>query len=294
MPLQLPCVASLAARRDRRGRNDRAGRAPVVCGCRRLRRDPASSVRGTTVDIGCGPGRLTQALMARGVTAMGIDVVPEAIDLTVAAGRRRLAARRLRPAAGRGSWGTALLADGNIGIGGDPVRLLAACGRAHLLTRSCRRRPRRARASDRDPSSVRSKWVRARTPRFRWATVPADQLELLAEAAALRVLGDGRGSGPVRRDPREGGRDVSAPKAPHVPRPERLPVPAAWPRGGRANRYSGSVSASAICFVTGLISHYAQDTPGWLTFPTRPVSMYRVTQGAACAEWHGRRPACCW
>ena len=32
-------------------------------------------------------------------------------------------------------------------------------------------------------------------------------------------------------------------------------------------------------FVTGLVSHFAQDTPGWLTFPTRPVSLYRVTQG---------------
>jgi DMSO/TMAO reductase YedYZ molybdopterin-dependent catalytic subunit len=34
-----------------------------------------------------------------------------------------------------------------------------------------------------------------------------------------------------------------------------------------------------VCFLTGLISHYAQDTPGWLTFPTRPVSLYRFTQG---------------
>jgi hypothetical protein len=34
-----------------------------------------------------------------------------------------------------------------------------------------------------------------------------------------------------------------------------------------------------IAFVTGVISHLAQNTPGWLTFPTRPVSMYRVTQG---------------
>jgi hypothetical protein len=34
-----------------------------------------------------------------------------------------------------------------------------------------------------------------------------------------------------------------------------------------------------IAFVTGLISHFAQNTPGWLTFPTRPVSLYRVTQG---------------
>jgi hypothetical protein len=34
-----------------------------------------------------------------------------------------------------------------------------------------------------------------------------------------------------------------------------------------------------LAFVTGVISHVAQDTPGWLTFPTRPVSLYRVTQG---------------
>jgi DMSO/TMAO reductase YedYZ molybdopterin-dependent catalytic subunit len=33
-----------------------------------------------------------------------------------------------------------------------------------------------------------------------------------------------------------------------------------------------------IAFVTGVISHLAQDTPGWLAFPTRPVSLYRVTQ----------------
>jgi hypothetical protein len=35
----------------------------------------------------------------------------------------------------------------------------------------------------------------------------------------------------------------------------------------------------AVAFVTGLISHFAQNPPGWLTFPTRPVSLYRITQG---------------
>lgn len=34
-----------------------------------------------------------------------------------------------------------------------------------------------------------------------------------------------------------------------------------------------------VAFATGLVSHVAQDMPGWLTFPTRPVSLYRVTQG---------------
>lgn len=37
---------------------------------------------------------------------------------------------RVRPAAGEGRWGTALLIDGNIGIGGDPRTLL---GRAAQL-----------------------------------------------------------------------------------------------------------------------------------------------------------------
>ena len=39
----------------------------------------------------------------------------------------------------------------------------------------------------------------------------------------------------------------------------------------------------AVCFgtafLTGLWSHYAQSTPDWLTMPTRPVNLYRVTQG---------------
>ena len=35
----------------------------------------------------------------------------------------------------------------------------------------------------------------------------------------------------------------------------------------------------AICFVTGLVSHYAQDPGQPVPFPTSPVWGYRVTQG---------------
>jgi SAM-dependent methyltransferase len=79
---------------------------------------------GPTLDVGCGPGRLTQQLAERGEIVLGIDVVPEAVWQT----RHRGAAAILRnvferlPAEGR--WETVLLADGNLGIGGDPVRLL--------------------------------------------------------------------------------------------------------------------------------------------------------------------------
>jgi len=38
--------------------------------------------------------------------------------------------------------------------------------------------------------------------------------------------------------------------------------------------------AFGICFVTGLFSHFLQNQPHWAaSFPSRPVSLYRVTQG---------------
>ncbi|MFJ3792871.1 SAM-dependent methyltransferase [Kitasatospora sp. NPDC090091] len=76
------------------------------------------------VDLGCGPGRLVAALLALGVPALGIDVTGAAVARTVGLGGpalRRSVFDRL-PAEGR--WGAALLADGNVGIGGDPDALL--------------------------------------------------------------------------------------------------------------------------------------------------------------------------
>ncbi|OXM51914.1 molybdopterin-dependent oxidoreductase [Amycolatopsis alba] len=34
-----------------------------------------------------------------------------------------------------------------------------------------------------------------------------------------------------------------------------------------------------LCFVTGLISHFIQHPPSWFGWPSRPVWLYRVTQG---------------
>ncbi|WP_018653901.1 class I SAM-dependent methyltransferase [Actinomadura flavalba] len=80
--------------------------------------------RGPVLDVGSGPGRLTVALTERGVLALGIDVAASAIALTVAAGGPALCRDVFGPLPGEGDWGTVLLADGNIGIGGDPVALL--------------------------------------------------------------------------------------------------------------------------------------------------------------------------
>ncbi|WP_033352545.1 class I SAM-dependent methyltransferase [Kitasatospora aureofaciens] len=77
------------------------------------------------VDLGCGPGRLVAALLGLGVPALGVDVTAAAVVRTRGLGGpalRRSVFDRL-PAEGR--WGGALLADGNVGIGGDPGRLLA-------------------------------------------------------------------------------------------------------------------------------------------------------------------------
>lgn len=79
---------------------------------------------GAVLDIGCGPGRLVAALTARGHRTLGIDISQAAVDRT----RRLNGAALLRsvfdPLPDEGHWDTALLADGNIGIGGDPHALL--------------------------------------------------------------------------------------------------------------------------------------------------------------------------
>jgi SAM-dependent methyltransferase len=80
--------------------------------------------QGPTVDIGCGPGRMTEALALAGHSVLGIDVVPEAVRQTRSRGVPALRRSVFDPLPGEGRWETALLADGNIGIGGDPVALL--------------------------------------------------------------------------------------------------------------------------------------------------------------------------
>ncbi|MGH9041805.1 MAG: class I SAM-dependent methyltransferase [Acidimicrobiia bacterium] len=81
-------------------------------------------VAGPTLDVGCGPGRHVLALARRGVISLGIDVAGSAVELARHRGAPVLERSVFDRVPGAGRWGSALLLDGNVGIGGDPVALL--------------------------------------------------------------------------------------------------------------------------------------------------------------------------
>ncbi|MFG1808111.1 class I SAM-dependent methyltransferase [Streptomyces sp. NPDC049040] len=83
-----------------------------------------AACRGATLDIGCGPGRIVTALAREGREALGIDISPTAVGRARAAGGTALLRSVFDPLPREGRWRTALLIDGNIGIGGDPTALL--------------------------------------------------------------------------------------------------------------------------------------------------------------------------
>lgn len=60
--------------------------------------------------------------------------------------------------------------------------------------------------------------------------------------------------------------------------------PESFPSALRSTRLTSQLgialaAAFAICFGTGLLSHLIQHPPGWFGWPSRPVGLYRVTQG---------------
>jgi SAM-dependent methyltransferase len=144
---------------------------------------------GPTIDVGCGPGRLTALLAARGVPALGIDLAPYAVALARRRGGTALHRDLFGPLPGEGRWHRLLLADGNVGIGGDPAALLLRCARllhpaGALLceTDAPDRGLRRLRVRLEPPDGAPSAW-------FRWAQVGMDALPELAAPAGLAFAG---------------------------------------------------------------------------------------------------------
>ncbi|GAA3119563.1 MULTISPECIES: SAM-dependent methyltransferase [Nonomuraea] len=134
---------------------------------------------GPTLDVGSGPGRLTVALTRRGVFALGIDVTPLAVELTLRAGGLALQRCVFGPLPGAGRWAEALLTDGNIGIGGDPAALLRRMRQlvkpgGTVLTEVC---PPGSKSS---VDRIRLRYGGRAGDWFTWATVSADDIGPLA------------------------------------------------------------------------------------------------------------------
>lgn len=87
----------------------------------------AARCEGPVLDVGCGPGRFVEFLAAAGRAALGVDISTVAAAQTAARGAAVLTRSVGDRLPGEGRWGTVLLADGNIGIGGDPGWLLRRC-----------------------------------------------------------------------------------------------------------------------------------------------------------------------
>ncbi|BBX40611.1 methyltransferase domain-containing protein [Mycobacterium simiae] len=149
---------------------------------------------GPTIELGCGPGRLVARLFERGIFALGIDRSATAIRLAGRGGAPALLCDIFEPLPGMGRWQTVLLVDGNVGLGGDPRRILARA--AELL----RRGGRCVAEFDADAIGIRTRWVRLESaydvgPWFRWASVGVDSAADLAAQVGLtltsvRMIGD--------------------------------------------------------------------------------------------------------
>src|SRR3954470_8317113 len=128
---------------------------------------------GPTIDLGCGPGRLVAHLVNRGVPALGVDQSATAVELARRAGAPALRRDVFEPLPGTGRWSTVLLADGNVGIGGDPWRVMFRAGELLRAGGRC------ITEFDCVTEGVQQRWVRLESaqtigPWFRWASVGVD------------------------------------------------------------------------------------------------------------------------
>jgi SAM-dependent methyltransferase len=148
--------------------------------------DALSRATAPVLDVGCGPGRHVLALARRGTLAVGVDVSPVAVRIARERGASVVHGSVFDRVPGAGAWGTALLLDGNIGIGGRPTALLARL--ASLL------RPGGRVIAELAPpgtpsgrSRIRLESGRDVSDWFRWAYVGADTISCHAAGAGLVV-----------------------------------------------------------------------------------------------------------
>ncbi|MCW2713461.1 MAG: methyltransferase protein [Frankiales bacterium] len=140
---------------------------------------------GPVLDVGCGPGRLTAALHRRGVEVLGLELVEDIPVLARAAGAPVHYGDVHGPVPRPLQWQTIVLADGNIGIGGDVPRLL---GRLRDLLAPdgsllCELHPGAPAAG----GLVRLEGLGAASAWFPWTLLGKKALPAVASAAGLTV-----------------------------------------------------------------------------------------------------------
>lgn len=141
---------------------------------------------GPVLDIGCGPGRMVAAAARRGMSVLGVDVNPAAVERTRRTGGSVLCRSVFDPLPREGGWGTALLLDGNIGIAGDPCSLLLRV--RGLLAPGGRLLAEAAPHEVDERLTVRVQDGHGRQGRdFRWARLGPAALRSAARAAGLTV-----------------------------------------------------------------------------------------------------------
>jgi SAM-dependent methyltransferase len=159
-----------------------------------LERRLMATMAAPVLDVGCGPGRLVVGLARLGRPALGVDPAPRAVALARRQGAPVLQRSVFDPLPGSGRWESIILLDGNIGIGGDPVRLLERCRclaspAGSVLVEvgepgtGCRR------------LAVRIEQDLQHGPWFPWAFVGLDAIAAVASAAGLVVDGWEEGEG---------------------------------------------------------------------------------------------------
>jgi SAM-dependent methyltransferase len=193
-------AAFLARHEDHVVARDRAGKVVELTPQRWLAGAGAADLRvlararAPVLDIGCGPGRHVRALAARGVEALGLDASPAAVRLARRHGTAVVQGSVFAAVPSPGRWRTALLLDGNIGIGGDPLALLARV--AELLAPA----GRVLCECDEPGSGVRTgplrlEHERSASPWFPWARVGVDAVDGIAAAAGMRAARRWRDAG---------------------------------------------------------------------------------------------------
>jgi SAM-dependent methyltransferase len=138
---------------------------------------------GPVLDIGCGPGRHLEALAARGVPALGLDISSTAVRLARDRGVRAVHGSIWSFPRGPRSWRTVLLLDGTIGLDGRPAALLRRA--RDLLAPGGSVLVEVAAAGGRGP--VRLVGPLGASTAFEWAAVGWSELDPLASACGLAV-----------------------------------------------------------------------------------------------------------